>query len=245
MTSIHLRKLILAAAAAAFVAAGAHAAEFISILTGGTSGVYYPLGVALSQIYAKALPDAKSSVQSTKASAENLNLLEAGRGEIAFTLGDALSDAWKGNKDAGFNTPLKKLRGIAGIYSNFVQIVASADSGFKTLADLIGKRVAGGAPKSGTEINARVILKAAGLTYNDLGKVEYLPFGESVELMKNRQLDATLISAGLGVSAIRDLATAVKIVIVPVPQDVITKIGAAAYIAGTVPADGYEGQRSP
>ena len=136
MTSIHLRKLILAAAAAAFVAAGAHAAEFISILTGGTSGVYYPLGVALSQIYAKALPDAKSSVQSTKASAENLNLLQAGRGEIAFTLGDALSDAWKGNEEAGFKTPLKKLRGIAGIYANYIQIVASADSGIKTLADL-------------------------------------------------------------------------------------------------------------
>jgi uncharacterized protein len=242
MNTISWRKLVIAGVATAFVAGSAYAAEFISVLTGGTSGVYYPLGVAISQVFSKAIPDAKSSVQATKASAENLNLLQAGRGEIAFTLGDALSDAWKGNAEAGFKTPLKKLRGIAGIYPNYIQIVASADSGIKTLADLKGKRIAVGAPKSGTEINARAILKGAGMTYSDLGKVEYLPFGESVELMKNRQLDATLISAGLGVSAIRDLATAVKIVIVPVPQDVIAKIGDAAYIAGTVPANTYEGQ---
>jgi TRAP transporter TAXI family solute receptor len=240
------RRNLLVAGAAGVAAAAlppfAYAAEFISVLTGGTSGVYYPLGVALSQIYAKVIPDAKTSVQATKASAENLNLLQAGRGEIAFTLGDALSDAYKGNEEAGFKTPLKKLRGIAGIYSNYIQIVASADSGIKSLADLKGKRVAVGAPKSGTEINARAILRGAGMSYKDLGKVEYLPFGESVELMKNRQLDATLISAGLGVSAIRDLATAVKIVIVPVPKDVIAKIGDPAYISGTIPANTYEGQ---
>src|SRR6266487_4421698 len=95
--------------------------KFINVLTGGTSGIYYPLGVALSQIYGKALPDVKSSVQATKASAENLNLLQAGRGEVAFTLGDALSDAWKGEEEAGFKMPLKKLRAIAGIYSNYIQ----------------------------------------------------------------------------------------------------------------------------
>ncbi|MBI3526081.1 MAG: TAXI family TRAP transporter solute-binding subunit, partial [Betaproteobacteria bacterium] len=156
-----VRKLLLTVGAALALSATAHAAEFISILTGGTSGVYYPLGVALSQIYGKAIPDAKSSVQATKASIENLNLLQAGKGEIAFTLGDALSDAWKGNEEAGFKAPLKKLRGVAGIYSNYIQIVASADSGIKTLADLKGKRVAVGAPKSGTEINARAILKGA------------------------------------------------------------------------------------
>jgi uncharacterized protein len=242
MSPKSLRKALFACFAVLLFIASANAAEFISVLTGGTSGVYYPLGVALSQIYSKSIPDAKTSVQATKASAENLNLLQAGRGEIAFTLGDALSDAWKGNEEAGFKTPLKKLRGIAGIYSNYIQIVASADSGIKTLADLKGKRLAVGAPKSGTEINARAILRGAGLTYKDLGKVEYLPFGESVELMKNRQLDATLISAGLGVSAIRDLATAVKIVIVPVSADVIKKINDPAYIAGTVPANTYEGQ---
>jgi len=124
-----LRKVLAPASVALLLAGSAHAAEFISILTGGTSGVYYPLGVSLSQIYGKAIPGAKSSVQATKTSAKNLNLLQAGRGEIAFTLGDSLSDAWKGNEEAGFKVPLKKLRGMAGIYSNYIQIVASADSG--------------------------------------------------------------------------------------------------------------------
>ena len=236
-----LRQLLLATTLIVGTAAS-HSAEFINVLTGGTSGVYYPLGVALSQMYGKAMPAAKISVQATKASAENLNLLQAGRGELAFTLGDALSDAWKGDEEAGFKTPLKKLRGVAGIYPNYIQIIASADSGIKTLADLKGKRISVGAPKSGTELNARAVFKAAGLTYKDFSKVEYLPFGESVELMKNRQLDATLQSAGLGVASLRDLATAVKIVVIPVPADVVAKVGDAAYQPGVIPAKTYEGQ---
>lgn len=240
MTSKFLRSI--AALALIATACGAHAQQFINVLSGGTSGVYYPLGVALTQIYGKALPAAKATVQATKASAENLNLLQAGRGEIGFTLGDALSDAWKGDAEAGFASPLKKLRGVAAIYPNYIQIVAGADSGIKTLADLKGKRVAVGAPKSGTELNARAIFKGAGLSYKDFSKVEYLPFGESVELMKNRQLDATLISAGLGVAAVRDLATAVKILIVPVPAEVVAKIGDPSYNAAAIPARTYEGQ---
>ncbi len=236
-----LRPLLLVATLAAGTTAG-HAAEFINVLTGGTSGVYYPLGVALSQTYGKALPNAKISVQATKASAENLNLLQAGRGEIAFSLGDSLNEAWKGNEEAGFKAPLKKLRTVAAIYPNYIQIVAAADSGIRTLADLKGKRISVGAPKSGTELNARDIFRGAGMSYKDFGRVEYLPFGESVELMKNRQLDATLISAGLGVAAVRDLATAVKIIVVPIPVEVVAKIGEAAYQPGTIPAKTYEGQ---
>lgn len=167
---------------------------------------------------------------------------QAGKGEVAFTLGDAFSDAWKGDAEAGFPKPLDKLRTLAAIYPNYIQIVASADAGIKTLSDLKGKRVAVGAPKSGTELNARAIFKAAGMSYQDFAKVEYLPFGESVKLIKNRQLDATLISAGLGVAAVRDLATAVKIVIVPIPADVVAKIGDPAYQPGTIPANTYSGQ---
>ena len=238
----HIRGFIAAAAIGLGLSGAAQAQQFVNVLTGGTSGIYYPLGVALSQIYGKEIPEAKSSVQSTKASVENLNLLQAGRGEIGFTLGDALSDAWKGNEEVGFKAPLKKLRAIAGIYPNYVQIVASADSGIKTLDDLKGKRVSVGAPRSGTELNARAVFKAAGMTYKDFAKVEYLPFGESVELIKNRQLDATLQSAGLGVASIRDLATSVKIVVVPVTADVIAKIGDPAYQSAVIPAGTYDGQ---
>jgi uncharacterized protein len=237
-----MRKLMLAAALLAATAMPASAQQFINILTGGTSGVYYPLGIALSNIYAKAIPDAKPSVQSTKASVENLNLLQAGRGEIAFALGDAVSLAWQGDADAGFAAKLDKLRGIAGIYLNYIQIVASADSGIRTLADLKGKRISVGAPKSGTELNARAVLGAAGITYGELSKVEYLAFSESVDLMKNRQLDATLQSAGLGVSSIRDLSNSIDITIVSIPSDVVAKTGDAAYQAAVIPANTYKGQ---
>jgi uncharacterized protein len=232
----------LSLSAALFSGAAMAQQQFVNILTGGQSGVYYPVGVALSQIYAKAIPNVRATAQVTKASAENLNLLQAGRGELAMALGDSVSDAWKGDAEAGFKTKLDKLRGLSGTYNNYIQIVAGADSGIKTLADLKGKRISVGAAKSGTELNARAIFKAAGLNYSDMAKVEYLAFGESVELMKNRQLDATLQSAGLGVASLRDLATAVKIIVIPVPADVVAKVGDAAYQAAIIPANTYPGQ---
>jgi TRAP transporter TAXI family solute receptor len=224
-----------------FSAAGAQAQEFVNVLTGGTSGVYYPLGVALSEIYAKGIEGSRTQVQATKASVENLNLLQQGKGEIGFSLGDSVQEAVKGNKEAGFPQPLDKLRGIAAIYPNYIQIVASQESGIKSLEDLKGKSLSVGAPASGTELNARSIFEAAGMSYEDLGKIEYLPFAESVELIKNRQLDATLQSAGLGVASIRDLATSLPINVVAVPKAEVEKIG-SPYISVVIPAGTYEGQ---
>jgi len=237
------KRLGLLAAAAAFTASTAAVAAptFINILTGGTSGVYYPIGVALSQQYNK-IDGAKTSVQATKASVENLNLLQAGRGELAFSLGDSVADAWNGVEDAGFKAPLKRLRAIAGTYNNYIQIVASEESGIKTLEDLKGKRISVGAPKSGTELNARAIFKAAGLDYKDMGRVEFLPYAESVELIKNRQLDATLQSSGLGMAAIRDLASTMPVTFVEIPAAVVEKIESDAYQAGVIPAGTYDGQ---
>ena len=240
-----LHRTVLVAFTLALGAPAVAADQFVNVLTGGTSGVYYPLGVALANVIGKELPGVKTSGQATNASVENLNLLQAGRGEIAFTLGDSLSDAWKGNEEAGFKTPLKKLRGVAAIYPNYIQIVARADAGIKTLADLKGKKISVGAPKSGTELNARAILGAAGLTYKDFSKVEYLSFGESVELMKNRQLDVTLQSAGLGVASLKDLATSMDIVVVAVPPELVKKVGDPAYIVATIPANTYNGQTTP
>lgn len=235
------RSAIAALGALAIITAssiGARADEFITVLTGGTSGVYYPMGVAIAKIYGEKIAGARPTVQATKASVENLNLLQQGKGEVAFTLGDSLAAGWTGDQEAGFKGKLDKLRGMTAIYSNYIQIVASHDSGIKTLADLKGKRLSVGAPKSGTELNARAILAAAGLTYADLGKVEYLSFAESVELMKNRQLDATLQSAGLGVASIRDLATSVDITVVEIPKAVVEKAG-APFVASDIPAGTY------
>ncbi|CAN7377753.1 TAXI family TRAP transporter solute-binding subunit [Pseudomonas sp. LjRoot71] len=238
------QKFSLFAAAAALTASTAvlAAPTFINVLTGGTSGVYYPIGVAMSQLYSNGIDGAKTSVQATKASVENLNLLQSGRGEIAFALGDSVEDAWKGVEDAGFKAPLTRLRAIAATYPNYIQIVASQESGIKTLEDLKGKRISVGAPKSGTELNARAIFKAAGLSYADMGRVEYMPYAESVELIKNRQLDATLQSSGLGMAAIRDLAAMVPITFVAIPAEVVAKIDSQAYQAKVIPAGTYDGQ---
>ena len=241
----HFSRSLLAAGAVAVTmglgSVNAKAQEFINVLTGGTSGVYYPLGVALAKIYGDNIEGVQTQVQSTKASVENLNLLQQGRGEIAFALGDSVMDAWAGNTEAGFPGKLDKLRAIAAIYPNYVQIVASAESGITDLEGLKGKSLSVGAPASGTELNARAIFRAAGMSYDDLGKLEYLPFAESVELIKNRQLDATLQSAGLGVASIKDLAISLPTTVVAVPAAIAESMG-APFIAATIPAGTYEGQ---
>jgi len=231
------------ATAITMTAPAAHAEQFINILTGGTSGVYYPLGVAIGKIYGDKIPGIRAQVQATKASVENLNLIEQGRGELAFTLGDSLKAAVDGDEEAGFKKKLSKLRTIAAIYPNYIQIVATAESGIKTLADLKGKTLSVGAPKSGTELNSRAILKAAGMTYKDLKQVQYLPFAESVDLMKNRQLDATLQSAGLGVASLKDLSSSSEINVVAVPKATVDKIG-PPFVSVIIPANTYTGQKS-
>jgi TRAP transporter TAXI family solute receptor len=241
-TYMRLNLMAAAVTAVAILSApAARAEQFVNVLTGGTSGVYYPLGVAIGKIYSDKLPNVKTQVQATKASVENLILLQQGRGEIAFALGDSVKSAWEGDEEAGFKSKLDKLRVIGAIYPNYIQIVATADSGIKTLADLKGKSLSVGAPKSGTELNSRAILAAAGLSYKDLGKVEYLPFAESVDLMKNRQLNATLQSAGLGVASLKDLSTSTEITVVSVPKEVVDKIG-PPFVSVKIPANTYTGQ---
>src|SRR5439155_23583268 len=110
-----LSRLVASSACALGLAAtpALGADQFINVLTGGTSGVYYPLGVALAGSIGRAIPGSKTSVHAIKASVENLNLLQAGRGVIAFTICDWLSDAWKGKDEWGFIILVKKLRGMA------------------------------------------------------------------------------------------------------------------------------------
>lgn len=241
-----MKRLILAGILAAIITASASAQTTnLTILTGSTSGVYYPLGNAISGIFGKSIPGVRSSVQVTRGSIENLNLLEAGDGELAFSLGDTVSAAWKGDPDAGFKARLGKLRGVAAIYPNHIQLVVSESSGVKTLLDLKGKRVSVGPKQSGTELNARTIFAAAGMTYADFGRTDYLPFGQSAKMIEKHELDATLQSAGLGVDSIRHLSTAVPIRLIAIPKDIVTKIGDPAYVPSVVPARTYEGQSEP
>lgn len=215
--------------------------RFINILTAGTGGIFYPLGGALSTIIAARIAGTRPSVQSTRGSVENLNLMHQGRGEVAFVQGDALAFAWAGNKEAGFTSKLDKVRGIAALYSSFIQVIATKESGINTFTQLKGKRLSVGAKRSGTELTTRTLFKAAGMTYQDLGEIAYLPFDETVDLMKNRELDATLQTAGLGVPVIRELANSFSIVVVEIPPAIVDKVG-RPYVRAVIPKGSYRGQ---
>src|SRR3954451_7604280 len=118
-----MKRPIFGVAAAVALAASAPCAQaqsFINVLTGGTSGVYYPLGVAIGKIYSNKIPNVKTQVHATKASVESLVLLQQGRGELAFTLGDSLKAAWEGDEEAGFKSKLTKLRTIGALYPNYI-----------------------------------------------------------------------------------------------------------------------------
>ena len=186
---------------------GGGAKKFINIATGGTSG-------ALADILNKNVKGANASAQSTGASVANVNLLKEGKVDIAFVQNDISYYAVKG-LEMFKGKEVKNLKALATLYPETIQIVTTAKTGVKTLADVKGKRVAVGAAGSGTEANARQILEAAGITYDDI-KVQYLSFGESSSALKDGNVDAAFLTAGFPTAAIQDLATQHDVVLLPV-----------------------------
>ncbi|NMW85751.1 TAXI family TRAP transporter solute-binding subunit [Peptoniphilus sp. AGMB00490] len=191
---------------------------FMSVATGGTGGTYYPLGGALSNILNNAGVNYTATAQATGASVENVELITKGDAEIAFIQNDVAyyaangTDTFKGNQKSS-------LRGLCCLYPEFVQIAASDDSGIETIEDLKGKKVAVGAPGSGVEVNVKQILEIHGITYDDLGKVDFLSFAEAADQIKSGQIDAAFITAAIPSSAFTELATTHNIHLVPIAED--------------------------
>lgn len=191
---------------------------FMSVATGGTGGTYYPLGGALSNILNNAGVNYTATAQATGASKENVELITREDAEIAFIQNDVAYYAVNGT-DTFEGEKKPSLRGLCCLYPEIVQIVASDDSGIKTIDDLKGKRVAVGSPGSGVEVNVKQILDIHGITYDDLGKVDYLSFAEAADQIKSGQIDATFLTAAIPSSAITELATTHDVHLVPIAED--------------------------
>lgn len=224
-----------------FLFSFAPAASELSILTGGTSGVYYPVGLQVKELLDREVPDHSFKVLSTQATVENLNMIQRGSGILALAQGDILSEAWKGSPEAGFPSSRTKIRLVGAAYPNFIHVLAHEDAGISSLHDLVGKRVSVGAARSGNEINARALLAAAGLSYADLLQVEYQHYGESVELFAKGELDAVIISAGLGVAAVMEATRRVPVRFVPVEQALV-EANAKMFYPIAIPANSYPDQ---
>ena len=216
---------------------------FVSVATGGTGGTYYPLGGAISKIFNDNIPGVNANAQSTGASAENVNLVSQGEAELGFVQNDVTYYAWTGTETFDGQTPIKNIRGMAMLYPEVIQVIATADSGITNIADLKGKKVAVGAPGSGTEVNARQILAAYGMTYDDLGKADYLSFNEAADQLKNKQVDAAFVTGALPTSAVTEVTQTSDIVVVPMDADKIAALAAdyPFYTQVMIGKDNYKG----
>ena len=185
--------------------------EFITVATGPTSGIYYPIGGAFANVLSTA--GYKTSAQATGASVENINLITQDDAELAISMQDSVVQAYEGF--GAFTEAKPELRAMMRLWPNYVQLVTIESTGIKSVEDLRGKKVGVGAPNSGVELNARMIFEAYGMTYAD-AKVDYLSYGEAIDQMKNGLCDAAFVTSGLPNSTVSELAFSYDMVIVPI-----------------------------
>ena len=217
------------------------AKKFINIATGGTAGTYYPIGGAMAEILNKSIPGMNASAQSTGASVANINMLKDGSVDLAIVQNDLTYYASNGT-EMFKDKKVGNLRGIATLYPETCQIVTLEENGIKSVADFKGKRIAVGAAGSGTEANARQIMEAYGIKYDDV-KVQYLSFGEASNALKDGNVDAAFVTAGYPTAAIQDIASQRKVRLIPVDAATADRMIAKYpfYTKTKIPAGTYAG----
>jgi TRAP transporter TAXI family solute receptor len=249
--SIALHRIVLAAAAAAMLLGGLPAAaqqpNRISITTGGTGGVYYPMGGGMANVLSKYVPGLQATAEVTGGSIDNLRLIGSGKSEVAFSMADASWEAYqgidkfKGNK-IGHRT-------LMVLYPNKMHVVTIEGTGIGKLSDLKGKRVSTGSPGSGTEVMALRVLEAVGIDGKKDLKQERLGVAESVNAIKDRKIDAFFWVGGVPTAAVTDLAATpgVKIKLIDHDEavDAMNKKYGPLYVKDTIPAGAYAGQDKP
>ena len=237
--------LAVVAMAAVFTGCGGgdNAAEkkFLNIGTGGTAGTYYPIGGAMAEVLNKDIPGMNASAQSTGASVANINMLKDGSVDLAIVQNDITYYAVNGT-EMFKDKKVDGLKGIATLYPETCQAVTLDSSGIKSIADLKGKKVAVGAMGSGVEANARQIMEAYGITYNDI-QVQYLSFAEAASALKDGNIDVAFLTAGYPTSAVQDIASQHKVRLLPVDAEKADALIAKYpfYTKTKIPAGTYAG----
>ncbi|MFA5538079.1 MAG: TAXI family TRAP transporter solute-binding subunit [Gemmobacter sp.] len=222
-------------------AGGAQAQTELSIATGGTGGVYYPYGGGLAELIGRHIDGYSAAAEVTGASVENMALISRFDSDMALVLADTVYAAYHGTEPFATN-PIPETRALASIYPNAVQIVTLADSGISSIADLRGQRVSVGAPGSGTEVSARVILEANGITYDDFTP-ERLNFNETADALRDGDIVAGFWSVGPPTSSIMNLAATRSISVISFTEEEIANSIEAepTFAPYTLPAGTYDG----
>jgi len=230
-----------AAIIAVCLGAPALAQQQLSVATGGTGGVYYPMGGGLAEVINNNVEGYSATAEVTGASVENMGLIALGDADMGLALADTVAQAYTGTGRFE-DQQLPMIRGLASMYANMIQIVALEGSGIDSLDDLAGKRVSVGAPGSGTEVNAEAILAANGITYDDIEE-QRLNFNETADALANGDIDAGFWSVGAPTSSILNLATTQSIVMIELSEAEMTAAQEAEPLfARTTLTDGtYEG----
>ena len=212
--------------------------EFVTVGTGPTSGIYFPIGGA----FATALGDYgyQTSAEATNATGQNIQNILKGDCEIAIAMQDAVMQAYTATGAYEGKEAASDLRALMRLWPNYVQLVTTANTGIKSVNDLKGKRVGVGAANSGVEINARMILAAYGITYDDITP-DYLAYGEAIDNMKNGQCDAVFVTSGLPNATVMELGVSYDMVVVPIDGEGREKlVSEYPYYSKTViPANTY------
>ncbi|MGD6855191.1 TAXI family TRAP transporter solute-binding subunit [Bacillus infantis] len=217
---------------------GSEKPKFLSIVTGGTGGTYFPLGGAFADIISDET-GIQANAETSGASAENMNTLKDGNAEIAFSQTDIASYA-KDGKLMFEGSAVDNVSAIGTLYPETIQIVTTAKSGIKSVEDLKGKKVSVGAPGSGTNPNAEQILEVYGMTFDDIDKQD-LSFDESTAGIQDGTIDAAFVTAGTPTGAVEGLSATEEVVIVPIEQDKIDALieKYPYYIQDEVPSGTY------
>jgi uncharacterized protein len=237
-----LRTLVVAAVAAGFAGAAVAQDVKLSIVTGGTGGVYYPLGGGIANLLSK-VPGYQATAEVTGGSVDNLKLIGAKKAEIGMTMADAALDAINGqDKFAGSKVPAKTLMVM---YPNRMHVVTIEGLGISKMADLKGKRVSTGSPGSATEVMGFRVIEAAGLDKDRDMKRERLGVAESVNALKDKKIDAFFWVGGLPTAAVTDLAATPGIKIKMIDHadtvDAMNKKYGPLYAKDVIPASTYAG----